>query len=231
MSAARRLIAAAAAAAAAAGCVSNRIDTTALDPVALEAGERIALLRRRDGVEPETEASLAACLGRRLRKLGLAVLGEAELADALYPWLEPRLAPSSPGALRRRLEAPLFAERVDSLGVDYWVWLEGITESINRKGSMTCAVGPATGCVGFGMWDRDGDYEAVIWKTGAPDELGRVSSVATGTSVMPAIVLPIPLLARSQTAACRGLARHLGRFFSAGRSGAPRPATDEKTSR
>ena len=226
MSAGRR-IAALSVAVAVAACVNNRIDSTPLEQVILAPDARIAVLRRLHSTAPETEAKLTECLSRRLRGQGFSVAAEAELSDALYPWLEPRLAPISPKALQGLLKTPRIAERVEDLGVDYWIWIQGNTESTNRKGSMTCALGPVSGCVGLGIWERDGDYEAVIWRTGRPGEVGRVSSAASGTSVMLAVVLPVPLLARSQAAACRGMARRLGHFLS----GAPAPAAPEEAKR
>jgi hypothetical protein len=41
-----------------------------------------------------------------------------------------------------------------------------------------------------------------------------VSADVSGTSYMPAFVVPIPLIARTQSAACSGLARQLSLFLA-----------------
>ncbi len=208
------------------GCVANRMDTTRLEQVALAADARVAIIGRRHSQAPETETSLIGCVERRLRKHGIASIGGEALSDTLYPWLEPRRAPLEPGALEAMLEDAAVAARVAELGVRYWIWLEGVTTSEDRRGTMTCAVGPATGCIGFGIWSRTGSYEAVIWDIEQRQELGRISSTARGTSVMPAVVVPLPFLARSQAAACRGIARQLTHLFS----GPPEPKPSDAAS-
>ena len=42
---------------------------------------------------------------------------------------------------------------------------------------------------------------------------GTVTADVSGTSFLPALVVPIPLIARTQTAACKGLAQQLRAFI------------------
>ena len=42
---------------------------------------------------------------------------------------------------------------------------------------------------------------------------GEVSATVKGTSVIPAIISPVPFIARTQAAACKGLARELQSFI------------------
>ena len=97
------------------------------------------------------------------------------------------------------------------------VWIDGKTETRNSSGSMACS--PGAGCFGFGKWDDKSDYEASVWDYQDPKLVANVSAVAQGTSYMPAIVLPIPMLARVQANACNGLGAQLRSMFV----GSPNP--------
>ena len=67
---------------------------------------------------------------------------------------------------------------------------------------------------GFGTWDEKAEYEASVWDYHTKKLVGKVSSIADGTSYMPAIVIPIPLIAQVQNEACSAMANQLQSFFS-----------------
>ncbi len=72
---------------------------------------------------------------------------------------------------------------------------------------MTCSVSvTGAGCFGFLSWENDSSYEASIWDIKNGTAVGKVSSDANGTSFMPAVVVPIPFIARVQSGACSGMA-------------------------
>ena len=84
---------------------------------------------------------------------------------------------------------------------------------------MSCAVGPGGGgCFGFVWWDTASVYEANIWDLQKARSVGAVSADASGMSYVPALLVPVPLIARTQNAACKGVAEQLGGFFSEHRS-------------
>ena len=70
------------------------------------------------------------------------------------------------------------------------------------------------GCFGFGTWSDDANYEAAIWDFTDRAEVGRVSTSATGQSYMPAVIVPIPIIAPVQGTACDGIANQLLEFLS-----------------
>ena len=81
-------------------------------------------------------------------------------------------------------------------------------------GSISCAIGPGgAGCVGFGAWEDDSTYEASVWDVQRMQPVALLSAEAEGTSYMPALVVPIPLIARVQASACDGLADQLQTLF------------------
>ncbi len=80
---------------------------------------------------------------------------------------------------------------------------------------MTCTISPCGGgCFGFVSWARDSSYEASIWDLQTHENIGRVSTDASGTSYMPALIVPVPIIARVQTQACGGMANLLKQFFA-----------------
>jgi uncharacterized protein YraI len=93
--------------------------------------------------------------------------------------------------------------------------VDGSTVQTNSAGSMTCGVGPGgAGCFGFGTWGNDSTYEATIWDFTDRAEVGRVNTSASGQSYMPAVVVPIPIIAPVQGTACDGLGDQLLKFLS-----------------
>jgi hypothetical protein len=79
---------------------------------------------------------------------------------------------------------------------------------------MSCAASAVGGgCFGLVWWEDDGAYKASVWDLQKGHAAGAVSTDVHGTSMVPAIVLPGPLIARTQTAACKGLAQELRDFI------------------
>ena len=80
---------------------------------------------------------------------------------------------------------------------------------------MSCTVSPAGGgCFGFLTWENDSEYEASIWDIKQRRTVGKVSSDAVGTSYMPALIVPVPIIARVQNSACTSLADQLKTFLT-----------------
>jgi len=81
-------------------------------------------------------------------------------------------------------------------------------------GSMSCAAGPGGGgCFGCAWWQDDSKYEASVWDLDGLEKTGTVSADVSGTSYIPAIIIPIPLIARTQSKACNALANQLKLFI------------------
>ena len=80
---------------------------------------------------------------------------------------------------------------------------------------MTCAVGPGGGgCFGFGTWSDSSDYEATIWDFTNRAEVGRVNATASGQSYMPAVIIPLPIIAPVEGTACDSVGAQLLKFLS-----------------
>ncbi len=200
------------------GCTTVSVDEmrwqeTSIDPTE----DSIVILGRHHSPEFETEPELVSCIGSRLKSSmrGLNVIPESEFVDLLYPWFEPRTAPLNMDKFIQVLDEPLIKEELEKHRIRYMIWVEGATETVNQIGSMSCAIGPGGGgCFGFGSWENQSEYEASIWDFQNTREAGRISTDAQGTSYMPAIVIPIPIIARVQTNACEGMGAQISAFLT-----------------
>lgn len=199
------------------GCVDATIEQYQQSAAVVTTGDRIVVLGRRHKNGYETESGFVDCVGGALGRGGdaLAVVPETQFVDEMFPWFEPRTAPLRTRDLPELLANPLVSERIERQGLRYLVWLDGSTSTTDQAGSMTCTISPgAGGCFGFVSWARDSSYEASIWDLRTHENIGSVSTDASGTSYMPAIIVPVPIIARVQAQACDGMATQLRQFFT-----------------
>ena len=198
------------------GCTTVVIDEYRRSNGELAHGDSVVILGRRHSSDYETEPDLIDCVGRNLHNpdRGVTIIPEKQFVDAMYPWFEPRTAPMHLRSLDRLMENPDLRERLETFGVKYIVWIDGSTETTSSAGSIGCSIGTGgAGCFGFGTWDKESDYEASVWDFRDQELSGKLSADAKGTSYMPAIVIPIPLIARVQNNACKGMALQLQEFL------------------
>ena len=202
------------------GCVTATVQEIREAATGMEAHESIAVLGRRTlPSNAETEFGFVDCVSRNMRSGGdaIRVIHEDEFRDALFPWFEPRTAPANTSDLPEIIAQPMLAKRLEELGLRYLVWIEGDTDRTDSGGSLTCSVTTAgAGCFGFLTWENDSSYEASIWDIRTGQSVGKISSDAVGTSYMPAVVVPLPLIARVRSSACNSLADQLKVFLTAG---------------
>ncbi len=198
-----------------AGCrTETTIDEYRATPVVMGARDAIVVLGRRHALDHETEKDYIVCVGEALAAPGLTIVPEARFLDAVYPWFEASTAPMDVQNLDRLLANEAVASKFAELGIRYFVWIDGSTETVDKTGSISCAAGPGgAGCFGFASWDDEAKYEASIWDLKNLDLAGKVNAQTEGTSYMPAVIVPIPLLARVQAAACQSMAQQLGTFI------------------
>lgn len=201
----------------ASACTSVTIDHYSSGTVSIAEDESIVVLGRRTASTYDTEEDLIACVGRSLGngRSGINVIPEQEFVDRLYPWFEPRTAPTQVAALQRLVQYQEIAAVMEDYNIRHIVWIDGKTETTDSAGSIGCSIGAGgAGCFGFGTWDQESKYEASIWDYRDQKLLGQISTDAAGTSYMPALVIPIPIIARVQAGACKGMADQLRAFFT-----------------
>lgn len=197
-------------------CTSSRIDVARHSERHISGDEGIVILaRQRDGGQ-DTEESFMECVTEEVadQSESIRVFPEQEFVDSLFPWFEARTAPTTLEALPALLSRPGVRARLENIGVRYLVWISGNSERVDGGGGMSCAVGPGGGgCFGFVWWDTASDYEAAIWDLKQGESVGAVSADASGMSYVPALIIPVPMIARTQAAACKGLAEQLTEFL------------------
>ena len=74
----------------------------------------------------------------------------------------------------------------------YLVWIEGTTQRSDESGTLQCTVvsGGIPACFGFLSWENGSNYEASVWDVHQGMSVGTLSSEASGTSFVPAVVVP-----------------------------------------
>jgi len=211
------------------GCMQARVEESRELPTRISADEGVVVLAKPQVEGAGTEAGFMDCVGDNLAggAGGLRVHGNDEFVDAMFPWFEPSTAPSRPEAVTALLARPGVSERVAASGVRYVVWLDGATRRTDGGGSLACGAAPgAAGCIGFGWWEKESDYEATIWDLQQAKSAGSVGTNVTGTSAIVGAVIPLPFIARVQGTACNRLAAQLRSFFAG--DGLPQPVgTDD----
>lgn len=200
-----------------ASCTTTEIDEFRQTNTQIANDESIVILGRRQNNSYETEESFVDCVANVVSsgQNSINVVNEREFLDAMFPFFEPRTAPMRTGHLEQLMAIDVAAAKLEEFGIEYIVWLDGITQRSDQSGSISCTIGPGGGgCFGFGTWSDDSNFEAEIWDLDTLSSAGSISTEANGQSYMPAVVVPIPLIARVEANACSGLGNQLKQFIN-----------------
>ena len=197
------------------GCMTARLEESRNTSTAIAAGEAVVLLAKPHVEGISSEDDFMDCVGNKLAaSTGIPVRPNDAFVDSMFPWLEPSTAPQRPEGVTKLLARNAVAERVAQSGVRYIIWIDGTTKQTDSGGSLTCTIGPAGGgCIGFGWWEKESDYQAVVWDLTTARTAGSVSTNVTGTSALVGVLVPLPFIARVQGTACNRLATQLGAFL------------------
>ena len=200
------------------GCVTSSVQVLREGSTGIGGQDAVVVLGKSlQSAGHETEIEYIGCVGRSLLRTSTPfhVIPQDEFKDMTFPWFEPRFAPREMREFSMHVDEPLLRQRIESLGVRYIIWVEGNTENTGRSGSMTCFASPtAAGCLGFMSWEKSSEYEASIWDVKNNATVGKISSQASGTSFMPAVIVPVPMIARVQANACSNMADQIGEFLA-----------------
>lgn len=199
------------------GCMTSRVEESRNQATGISSGESIVILANSYHKGKAVEEDFISCVSEKVQqgRTKLQVLPEREFSDALFPWFEPRMAPQNAAALPELLARPGISQRIESQGIRYLVWLDGTTEKTSGGGSLSCAIGPGGGgCLGLTWWEDDAAYDAAVWDLHRQSDVGSVSTDVHGTSMIPALIIPVPLIARTQAAACKNMAEEIQQFIA-----------------
>ena len=179
--------------------------------------ESLVLLRTSYLSGNRTEEDFVRCVSKKIRSGAKRpnVYAERAFVDELYPWLEPRTMPRESAELGEFMQRPGVGEAIRSKGVRYMVWLSGQTLREGSGGSLSCAAGPGgAGCFGVAWWQNNSEYTASVWDMTELSDMGAMKANVRGTSVIPALVIPIPIIARTREKACDSLASQLRDYLN-----------------
>ena len=192
--------------------------TTTTMPLA-KSGDAVVVLGRTHGLGGPADKDFVECVSLALEKRlpALAIIAEDAFVDTMYPWFETSTAPTHVSQLNALFENEAVRARFDEKRIQYLIWITGRTETVSTSGSVTCAVGPGGGgCFGMKSWDDEADYEAALWQVDTKQAAAMIATRTSGTSYVPALILPLPLLARVKDAACGSMAGQLASALDTG---------------
>ena len=200
-------------------CTTSRLEEQVNFPLNLNEGESIAVISNSYHSGNQTEYDFIQCVNKSLSKKQdyFNLIQTEYFQNMLYPWLEPRTAPQTPDDLPELLSRDLVQETIETHSVKYLINISGETNTNSSSGALSCAAGPGGGgCFGLAWWDDTSSYSASVWDIAQQSSIGSVSATVSGTSVIPALIIPIPIIARTKSSACDGLVTQLLNFFSTG---------------
>lgn len=198
------------------GCVTSRVEGVKNSATGIDDHESVVVIATSYHRGNRTGADFLQCMDDELDDGAAAVnvYPREKFLDELFPWLEPRTMPQEIKDLPELLARPGVSERISASGVRYLVLVNGSTKKTSDGGGMSCAASPAGGgCFGLVWWEDDGAYTARVWDLKASSAAGKVSTDVHGSSMVPALILPLPFVARTETAACKELAGELREFI------------------
>jgi hypothetical protein len=201
------------------GCMTAKLDENRMTATHIEKGEAIVILAKPQVEGTGSEDEFMHCVGDKLASSAdrFSVVADEEFQDTLFPWFEPSVAPVRAENIAQLLERPKVSRRLEETGVRYIVWLDGNTRKTDGGGSLACGAAPGmAGCIGFGWWEKQSDYQATVWDLRGAKSAGSVSTSVTGTSAILGLMVPVPFIARVQNTACDRLAGQLRTFFKGG---------------
>ena len=199
------------------GCSTTRIDEEVNTAFTISGDESIVLLSNSYHTGNQTELDFMDCLNNSILKKQdtFEIIPTRQFQNLFYPWFEPSTAPQSIEDLPKILGNELIKEKLSAMKIKYLIKITGETKTNASSGALSCAAGPGGGgCFGFAWWDDTSAYNASVWDLSQETSVGNVSANVTGTSMIPAIIIPIPILARTQSNACNGLSDQIVNFFS-----------------
>ena len=148
------------------------------------------------------------CLAARIREAApeIAVTRQRAIRDALFPLLEPATQPETEADFAALLAREDVRTRLARRGLQYLVVFSGGTRKAKPGGGILCGAGyGGGGCLAFSWQGETTALDAAVWSLDRSTRLDRADATVSGTSVMPAFVLPVPIPARTQAQACREL--------------------------
>ena len=186
------------------GCVKSNVDVSLEKFKCEDGGKGITVLAG----EPE-DYHFAECIQERLEDdlENVFFVQDDKFRDSLFPWFDPKTQPSSESKLGALLAKTMVKERIDALGIDLLIYVNGYTFNREEYGWG----GGHGAAVIFGGLSRHSSISISIWNLKDADHLGDLEAESKGTAHYGLLgVFPYLIPARTESACCREIAT----FFS-----------------
>ena len=203
-------------------CMRARVDESREAAVAIASNEAVVVMAKPQIEGAGAESEFLDCVSDRIAgsRDSIRVQPTRTFTDQLFPWFEPGTVPTRAEGVAQVLAQPGVSEQVAATGVRYIVWLDGATRRTDSGGSLACGAAPgAAGCIGFGWWEKESAYEATVWDLKQAKSVGSVGASVTGTSAIVGAIVPLPFIARVESAACSRMGEQLRAFLAGGGEG------------
>ena len=202
------------------GCVSTKIEGHMNTNADTAQQGKVTVLAHSYASGNATEKKFIKCITKRLHSSlpQESYMDSQQFVDEMYPWFEPKRAPIDIVELRRLLEKPIVAAKIEEVNIRYIVLLAGHTQDVKQRECGACAVTPIlVGLPGFGSFKKQSNYVAQIWDLKKQETVVDLNARGSGTTYMtivPVYVLPILMGGNIRTASCKQLTEQLNIFFT-----------------
>ena len=179
------------------------------------------------------DKGIRSCVERALKKAIKKSAAPVRLAEsddpsdpirtAFYPWLEVDERTEVVETLSFLSENQIALDTRRISGLRYLVFTLGRTVTDEKQGDI--GIAPGGFFVGYARWDKTTDIGAVLLDLDNPELEHILDAYRTGTTRIPAFVLPIPIPASTQAPACRDLADKIAEQVSNIESAEPADST------
>ena len=153
--------------------------------------------------------SIERCLSRTIAREApeIQILPRDTVRDALYPLIESGSQPRTDFEFVHVLERADVRARLAEHNLDYLLAFAGRTTTTveQAKGAMLCGYG----CIGFVWWEKTTALDAAIWNISSAERPMRENATDSGTSLLPALGVTVPIPAKTKSDACRELGREV----------------------
>ncbi|NJD24711.1 MAG: hypothetical protein FIB06_04840 [Betaproteobacteria bacterium] len=151
------------------------------------------------------------CVGNRLRSyqppIAVSVMTDVVRLQ-FFPWLEPSTGPRLAEDFIAWLALPAVRNKFDELGFRFLLSHQGGTRTTIPGGGILCGASMGGGgCLGFAWGTHESSFTATLFDMHTQASPRDFASLKSSGVYVPAFVLPIPLLAPTESAACESLAR------------------------
>jgi hypothetical protein len=125
----------------------------------------------------------------------------------LFPWLERATLPNRIGGWLDLARNSDVANLSATLGVRYWLLWNVSDSHAPSHGGILCGAGPGGGgCFGLTWMERKSNYQGVLIDVQRARIVEYPVANVTGTTTIPAFILPVPMVAPTHALACRDMA-------------------------